>query len=102
MESKHNVELNNNSEINALKESINLNLPDSRGELIYIYHTLGGILFRKTWSIFASNLYDNNDSVYCDKLFGIVEVCKVFDNKKIFDNLINYTFVKALNKLESM
>ncbi len=102
MESKHNVESNNNSEIKALKKSIVLNLPDSRGELIYIYHTLGGILFRKKWASFALDFYDNNDSVYCNKLFGIVEVCKVFNNKKIFDNLINYTFVKALNKLESM
>ena len=100
MESKDNTNSGIKNSINALKESIVLNLPNNRGELIYIYFTLGDILFRQ--KMILNSLYDKNDSVYCDKLIGIVQVCKVFNNKKIFDDLINYTFVKALNKLQSM
>ena len=80
-------------------ESIDQNMPTKRGELIYIYHTLGKMLFKDMWSEIGNSLYDINDSVYSPQLFGMIKLCQQnFMDKR--SEVVNYIFQKTIDKLE--
>lgn len=91
-----------NYEVN-LRKSLIENLPDTRGELIFIYHMLGNILFKNSWDDTAGLLYDKSEMVQYNKLFGMVSLCKrccKFDRE--FNENINFIFQKTLEKLQEM
>lgn len=87
----------------SLKKSLIQNMPNKRGELIFIYHMLGEILFKKNWDDSSIWLYDKSEMIQYNKLVGMIEVCKIFckfDNE--FNYYINFIFQEALKRLSNL
>lgn len=90
--------MNTSSDFNSFIAAIDQNMPTERGQLIYIYHTLGKMLFKDNPDILSS-LYKPSDSVYAPQLFGMIKICKSHFNEKETE-VVNYIFQQSVKKLE--
>ena len=92
--------MNDSHELTAFMSAIDQNMPTERGQLIYIYHTLGKMLFKDKWTDLGVDcLYDVNEGVYSPQLFGMIKMCQTnFMDRR--SEVVNYIFQQSVKKLE--
>ena len=92
--------MNSSHNFDSFMTAIDQNMPTERGQLIYIYHTLGKMLFKDKWNDLGVDcLYDVNEGVFSPQLYGMIKTCQTnFMNKR--SEVINYIFQQSIKKLE--
>ena len=92
--------MNSSSNFDSFMAAIDQNMPTERGQLIYIYHTLGKMLFKDNWTDLGVDcLYDVNEGIYSPQLFGMIKICQTnFMDKR--SEVINHIFQQSIKKLE--
>ncbi len=92
--------MNTSSNFNSFMNAIDQNMPTERSQLIYIYHTLGRMLFKDKWTDLGVDcLYDVNEGIYSPQLIGMIKICQSnFMDRR--SEVINYIFQQSIKKLE--
>lgn len=94
--------MNSSTDFSTFMVAIDENMPIEKGQLIYIYHTLGKMLFKDKWTDLGVHcLYDVNEGIYSPQLVGMISICKSnFMDKR--SEIINYIFQQSIKKLEKL